>query len=45
MSEKGTKENPWTLKTPPGTGEFTMYRDDAADPPLLVCLVGSTKLT
>jgi hypothetical protein len=22
-----------------------MYRDDAADPPLIVCMVGSTKLT
>jgi hypothetical protein len=44
MSAKGTKENPWTLKTPPGTAEFTMYRDDTAVPPLLVCTVGSTKL-
>jgi len=22
--EKGTKEEPWVLKTPPGTSEFTM---------------------
>ena len=41
----GTKEDPWQLKTPPGTSEYTMYRDDTADPPLIVCNVGSTKLT
>ncbi|MFZ0666203.1 MAG: DUF6855 family protein [Acidimicrobiales bacterium] len=41
----GTKEHPWVLKTPPGTSEYTMYRDDQADPPALVCQVGSTKLT
>jgi uncharacterized protein DUF6855 len=41
----GTKESPWTLKTPPGTSEYTMYRDDALDPPALVCQVGTTKLT
>ncbi len=42
---KGTKQDPWQLKTPPGTSEYTMYRDDASDPPLLVCQVGTTKLT
>ena len=41
----GTKADPWTLKTPPGTSEYTMYRDDTVDPPLLVCQVGTTKLT
>jgi hypothetical protein len=40
----GTKENPWVLKTPPGTSEYTMYRDESADPPALVCQVGSTRL-
>jgi hypothetical protein len=44
-SGKGTKADPWNLKTPPLTSEFTMYRDDSVDPPLLVCQVGSTKLT
>ncbi len=44
-SGKGTKDNPWQLKTPPLTAEYTMYRDDAVDPPLLICQVGSTKLT
>lgn len=40
----GTKENPWQLKTPPGTSDYTMYKDEAANPPALVCQVGSTKL-
>jgi hypothetical protein len=40
----GTKDDPWRLWTPPGTSEFEMYRDDAADPPELVCTVGTTKL-
>jgi hypothetical protein len=40
----GTKEDPWVLKTPPGTSEYTMYRDEGNDPTLLVCQVGSTKL-
>jgi len=41
----GTREDPWQLRTPPGTSEYTLYRDEAADPPQLVCQVGSTKLT
>ena len=41
----GTKDDPWVLKTAPGTSEYTMYRDNAADPPQIVCMVGSTKLT
>ena len=41
----GTKDDPWVLKTPPGTSDYTMYRDDEADPALIVCQVGSTKLT
>jgi hypothetical protein len=40
----GTKEKPWQLKTPPGTSGYEMYRDEAADPPALVCQVGSTRL-
>jgi hypothetical protein len=44
MANEGTRENPWKLKTPPGTGEYTMYRDEAADPPVIVCQVGSTQL-
>ena len=41
---QGTKDDPWVLKTAPGTSEYTMYRDESADPPVLVCQVGSTKL-
>ena len=40
----GTKENPWQLKTPPNTSDYTIYKDDST-PALLVCQVGSTKLT
>jgi len=40
----GTKADPWVLKTPPGTSEYTMYRDEAADPPVIVCQVGGTQL-
>jgi hypothetical protein len=41
----GTKDDPWQLATAPGTSQYTMYRDDDADPPVLVCQVGSTRLT
>jgi hypothetical protein len=40
----GTKDDPWLLATPPGTSEYSIYRDDDADPPALVCQVGSTTL-
>ena len=43
--ESGTKDDPWHLRTPPGTSEYQMYRDEDADQPALVCQVGSTKLT
>src|ERR1700704_6423908 len=43
-NEKGTKENPWVLKTPPRTSEFTMYKDETHAPPILVCTVGKTVL-
>lgn len=41
----GTKDDPWVLTTPSGGSEYSMYRDEVADPPLLVCQVGSTKLS
>jgi hypothetical protein len=41
----GTREDPWMLTTPPGTSEYVMFADPDADPPILVCQVGSTKLT
>ncbi|CAN5729278.1 hypothetical protein BH23CHL8_BH23CHL8_04390 [soil metagenome] len=43
-SGSGTQEDPWVLKTPPGSSEYQMWRDESADPPALVCQVGSTQL-
>ena len=40
----GTKDDPWRLTTPSGTSAYTMYRDETADPPALVCQVGGTQL-
>jgi hypothetical protein len=45
MRGDGTKESPWVLKTPPGSSEYEMYRDESADPPALVCVVGKTTLS
>jgi len=41
---KGTKADPWVLKTPPGTSEFTAYKDETLSPPALVVWVGKTEL-
>jgi hypothetical protein len=40
----GTQQDPWQLKTPSGSAEYQMYRDETADPPALVCMVGTTVL-
>jgi hypothetical protein len=40
----GTREDPWMLTTPSGSSEYSMYRDEAADPPVIVCVVGTTVL-
>ena len=40
----GTKQRPWTLKTPSGQSEYQAYRDETTDPPVLVVLVGKTEL-
>jgi hypothetical protein len=45
MPGDGTKDSPWRLKTPPGSSEYEMYRDESADPPALVCVVGKTTLS
>jgi hypothetical protein len=45
MDGTGTPDTPWRLTTAPGSSSYEMYRDESADPPLLVCQVGSTKLT
>lgn len=42
--ETGTKENPWLLKTPPLSSEFTMHRDLKEGKEVLVCTVGKTVL-
>ena len=43
-SGSGTKADPWKLRTPTGTSEYEMYRDETLDPPAIVCQVGSTQL-
>lgn len=40
----GTASDPWVLKTPPLSSEFTLHRNDEAEPPVLVCTVGKTIL-
>ncbi len=40
----GTAGDPWVLHTPPGTSEYLMWRDEAGEPPTLVCQVGTTRL-
>ena len=40
----GTKEDPWQLKTPPGTSDFTMLKDVKDGKEILVCTVGKTIL-
>ncbi len=44
MNASGQKieEDPWVLRTPPGTSEYRMHRDE--DGSTLVCVVGKTKL-
>ena len=39
-----TKENPWKLKTPPGSSEYTMHVDEKDGVQVLVCTVGKTVL-
>ena len=41
----GTPADPWIMRTPPGTSEYAIYRDETLDPPALVCVVGTTKLS
>ena len=44
MQGDGTREHPWQLKTPSGSSEYQMYKDESANPPVLVCTVGKTEL-
>ena len=43
-SGNGTKADPWLITTPSGSSDYQMYRDENADPPVLVCVVGKTEL-
>lgn len=38
----GTQDDPWRLKTPPGTSDYLMYSDEESE--TIVCVVGKTKL-
>ena len=40
----GTKDDPWVLRTPPGSSELEAFRDPNANPPALVVQVGATEL-
>jgi hypothetical protein len=33
---QGTKDSPWMLKTPLGTSDYTIYRDETLTPPALL---------
>jgi hypothetical protein len=39
-----TKDNPWKLKTPPGTSDYTMHVGEKDGNQVLVCTVGKTVL-
>jgi hypothetical protein len=42
--QKGTKDNPWQLKTPPLTSDYTMHMDVKDGKEVIVCTVGNTVL-
>jgi hypothetical protein len=44
MTAKGTKDNPWKLKTPPNSSEFEMYNDVKDGKEVIMCVVGKTTL-
>lgn len=43
-SETGTKENPWSLQTPPLSSDYTMHKETKDGGEILVCTVGKTTL-
>jgi hypothetical protein len=43
-SGTGDPEDPWRLRTPPGTAEYTMHRDVRERRDVIVCTVGKTVL-
>ena len=45
VTGSGTAADPWRLTTPSGGAAYQVYRDESADPPALVCQVGTTRLS
>ncbi|CAN5786249.1 hypothetical protein BH20CHL3_BH20CHL3_09920 [soil metagenome] len=43
-TDKGTKEDPWRLQTPPRTSDYEMYVDERDGAKVIVCVVGKTTL-
>src|SRR5436190_18872607 len=43
-SGAGTADDPWRLKTPPLTSDYTLHRDAKDGRDVLVCTVGKTVL-
>jgi hypothetical protein len=41
---KGTKDDPWKLKTPPLSSDYEMYVDEKDTKEIIVCVVGKTTL-
>lgn len=41
---KGTKDDPWILKTPPLSSDYKMYLDEKDGKEVIVCVVGKTTL-
>jgi len=41
---KGTKDDPWKLKTPSLTSDIVLWRDPDANPPALMCIASGTEL-
>ena len=44
MAGTGTAADPWQMKTPPLSSEYTLHRDVRDDVDVLVCTVGKTVL-
>ena len=44
MTGKGTKDDPWVLRTPSGESEFTAFKEEDTNPPVIVVNVGKTEL-
>ncbi|NNC82319.1 MAG: hypothetical protein HKN79_01980 [Flavobacteriales bacterium] len=42
--EKRGKDDPWKLKTPPGSSSYEMYIDEKDGKEIIVCTVGKTVL-